>query len=155
MQLDWTSADDIVAVKAASPAGDGFELVLGADVCYGQQALPALFSCAAALLARTSTAVFLLGERSCSLDSTSEWPLSAVQSTCQQADAYLQHDSTAFPNTWRMDFLAAGYVSRAKLIDRLLMVEAERAGLSVQELPGTRTLMDGSLEGVIYHMHWP
>ena len=143
-----------MAVKAASPAGDGFELVLGADVCYGQQALPALFSCAAALLARTSTAAFLLGKHSCSLNSTSEM-LSAMQSMCQQADACRQHYSTAFPNTWRMGFPAAGYVSRAKVIDRLLMVEAKRAGLSIQELPGTRTLMDGSLEGVIYHLHWP
>jgi hypothetical protein len=51
--------------------------------------------------------------------------------------------------------LTAGYVSRAKVIDRMLIVEAERAGLSIEELPGTRTLMDGSLEGVIYHLHWP
>ena len=61
MQLDWTSEADTAVVRAASPAGRGFELVLGADVCYGQQALPALFSCAAALLARTSSAAFLLG----------------------------------------------------------------------------------------------
>lgn len=61
MLLDWTSEADIADVKAASPAAGGFELVLGADVCYGQQALPALFSCAAALLARTPSAAFLLG----------------------------------------------------------------------------------------------
>ena len=41
------------------------------------------------------------------------------------------------------------------MIDRLLTLEAERAGLSIKELPGTRTQMDGSLEGVIYHLHWP
>ena len=62
MLLDWTSETDIAAVKAASPAAGGFELVLGADVCYGQQALPALFSCAAGLLAHTPSAAFLLGK---------------------------------------------------------------------------------------------
>lgn len=62
MLLDWTSAADIAAVRAASPGGAGYDLLLGADVAYGQQALPALFSCAAQLLARMPAAAFLLGE---------------------------------------------------------------------------------------------
>ena len=47
-------------LKAAAPDG-GFDLLLGADVAYGQQALPALFSCASQLLAQTPEAAFLLG----------------------------------------------------------------------------------------------
>ncbi len=62
MLLDWTFAADIAAVRAASPGGAGYDLLLGADVAYGQQALPALFSCAAQLLARVPAAAFLLGE---------------------------------------------------------------------------------------------
>jgi len=48
----------------------------------------------------------------------------------------------------------AGYVSRAKIIDRSLPVEAARMGLSIQELPGTRGPVGGGLEGVIFHLHW-
>lgn len=62
MLLDWSSADDIAAVRAASPSGAGYNLLLGADVAYGQAALPALFSCAEQLLERSPEAAFLLGE---------------------------------------------------------------------------------------------
>lgn len=41
MVCEWTSAADLEAVRAAGPVG-GFDLVLGADVCYGQSALPAV-----------------------------------------------------------------------------------------------------------------
>lgn len=51
--------------------------------------------------------------------------------------------------------MSAGYVSRAKVIDRSLPVEAARAGLRMRELPGTRGSVGGGLEGVIYHLHWP
>lgn len=76
MLLDWTSAADIATVKAASPGGRGFDLVLGADVAYGQQALPALFTCAAALLQHTPDAAFLLGERGmrCATGARGHWP---------------------------------------------------------------------------------
>ena len=38
---EWTSASDLATVRAAGPPG-GYDLVLGADVCYGQSALPAV-----------------------------------------------------------------------------------------------------------------
>ena len=41
MLCEWTSAADLAAVRAAGPSG-GYDLVLGADVCYGQSALPAV-----------------------------------------------------------------------------------------------------------------
>ena len=41
MRCEWTSAEDLACVKDAGPAG-GFDLLLGADVCYGQAALPAV-----------------------------------------------------------------------------------------------------------------
>lgn len=39
----------------------GFDLVLGSDVCYSEKALPALFATAAGLLARRPAAEFWLG----------------------------------------------------------------------------------------------
>lgn len=48
MVCEWTSASDLEAVRAAGPAG-GFDLVLGADVCYGQSALPAVIPTSRAL----------------------------------------------------------------------------------------------------------
>ena len=36
MVLEWQSAVDVAAVRAASPGGDGFDVLLGADVCYSQ-----------------------------------------------------------------------------------------------------------------------
>ena len=41
MLCEWTSAEDLACVRDSGPAG-GFELLLGADVCYGQAALPAV-----------------------------------------------------------------------------------------------------------------
>lgn len=42
-------------------ATQGFDLVLGSDVCYSVRALPALFAAAARLLARRPGAEFWLG----------------------------------------------------------------------------------------------
>ena len=39
----------------------GFDVVLGADVCYSLKALPALFSVASQLLSKKPTSRFLLG----------------------------------------------------------------------------------------------
>jgi len=39
----------------------GFDVVLGADVCYSLKALPALFGVASQLLGRTPDCKFLLG----------------------------------------------------------------------------------------------
>ena len=41
MQCEWTSAEDLASVMAAGPSG-GYDLLLGADICYGQQSLPAV-----------------------------------------------------------------------------------------------------------------
>ncbi len=41
MRCEWTSAEDLAAVRAAGPCG-GYDVILGADICYGQRALPAV-----------------------------------------------------------------------------------------------------------------
>ncbi len=40
MRCEWTLAEDLAAVRAAGPPG-GYDLMVGADICYGQQSLPA------------------------------------------------------------------------------------------------------------------
>ena len=68
MHLPWDSAAALDAVRATSPGGAGFPLLLGADVAYSLAALPDLFGAAAALLAPGGA--FLLGyvSRSGALD---------------------------------------------------------------------------------------
>ncbi|KAK9804741.1 hypothetical protein WJX72_002891 [[Myrmecia] bisecta] len=61
MLLDWGDVEGIEAVLAAAPDQQGFDLVLGADVCYSVKALPSLFSTAARLLSPAPGALFLLG----------------------------------------------------------------------------------------------
>ena len=41
MRCEWTSGEDLTAVRAAGPSG-GYDLIIGADICYGQQSLPAV-----------------------------------------------------------------------------------------------------------------
>ena len=41
MRCEWTSPGDLAAVRAAGPPG-GYDLIIGADICYGQQSLPAV-----------------------------------------------------------------------------------------------------------------
>ena len=41
MLCEWTSPEDLAAVRAAGPSG-GYDVIIGADICYGQQALPAV-----------------------------------------------------------------------------------------------------------------
>lgn len=81
----------------------GYDVVLGADVCYSLKALPALFSVASQLLCKKPTSRFLLG-----------------------------------------------YVSRAYSIDKQLLIEAEKAGLIMEEVVDTRADVGGSLQGLIY-----
>lgn len=61
-----------------------------------------------------------------------------------------ERDTVCWARPCRRSF--AGYVSRAKVIDRSLPVEAARAGLNMRELPGTRSPVGGGLEGVIFHI---
>ncbi len=41
MRCEWTSPEDLATVRAAGPP-DGYDLIIGADICYGQQSLPAV-----------------------------------------------------------------------------------------------------------------
>ena len=58
MKLEWGCPNDIATVQAAQLGG--YDLLLGADVCYGQQALPLLFSTALQLLSPSPASLFLL-----------------------------------------------------------------------------------------------
>lgn len=59
--LEWKSDTDISSVLALSPEGKGYDLLLGADVCYDANAVPALLAAASRLLLRTADSVFYLG----------------------------------------------------------------------------------------------
>lgn len=50
-RLAWGSAADRAAARAAAPGGDGWPVVLGADVAYSVAALPSLFGAARDVLA--------------------------------------------------------------------------------------------------------
>eukprot|EP00884_Botryococcus_braunii_P004057 jgi/Botrbrau1/13652/Bobra.0292s0002.1 len=70
MQMDWANDAEIAAVKELSKDGQGFQLLLGADVCYSLNALPVLFRAASRLLSQATDAFFLLAyvSRSTALD---------------------------------------------------------------------------------------
>lgn len=61
LKLEWNSQSDISAALAASPDKQGYDTILGADVCYSLNALPALFGVAARLLHSGPGCRFLLG----------------------------------------------------------------------------------------------
>ncbi|KAK9735904.1 hypothetical protein RND81_04G236800 [Saponaria officinalis] len=103
-KLEWGSSDQINALVQRYP--EGFDLILGADICFQQSSIPLLFR----------TVEQLLQIRGKGL---SKFVLS--------------------------------YVSRAKVMDEMICDEANRHGLSMKEVTGTRSVVQ-NLEGVVYEI---
>lgn len=103
-KLEWGNCDQVNEVLGKHPGG--FDLILGADICFQQCSIPSLFD----------SVQQLLGIREKGL--------------CK--------------------FLLA-YVSRAKIMDALVISEAYRHGLIVTEIAGSRSIV-GDLEGVIFQI---
>ncbi|XP_009412195.1 uncharacterized protein LOC103993743 [Musa acuminata AAA Group] len=102
-KLEWGNSDHLSKILEEYPTG--FDLVLGADICFQQSSIPFLFSTVEKLLRHRG------GE-------------------CK--------------------FILA-YVSRAKLMDAMVVSEAIRHGLQIDEVDGTRSVV-ANLEGVIFEI---
>ncbi|XP_052183887.1 uncharacterized protein LOC127795913 isoform X1 [Diospyros lotus] len=103
-KLEWGNSHDLNQILERHP--EGFDLVLGADICFQQSSIPLLFDTVQQLL--------------CTRD--------------------IGH----------CKFLLA-YVSRAKVMDAMVISEAVRHGLLISEVAGSRSVV-GNLEGVIYEI---
>ncbi|XP_050236772.1 uncharacterized protein LOC126686669 [Mercurialis annua] len=102
-KLDWGNSIHINQILEKHSGG--FDLILGADICFQQSSVPLLFDTAEQLLRiRGGNCKFILG-----------------------------------------------YVSRAKIMDLLVIEEAARHGMKINEVTGTRTVV-GNLEGVIFEV---
>lgn len=102
-KLDWGNNDQISQILHKYPKG--FDIILGADICFQQSSVPLLFSTVEKLL------------------------------LCQGG---------------KCRFILA-YVSRAKIMDSMVINEAVKRGMQVSEVYGTRSTV-GCLEGVIYEI---
>lgn len=102
-KLEWGNADDMSRILQRYSAG--FDLVLGADICFQQSSIPPLFD-------------------------TVEQLLHLRRGQCK--------------------FILA-YVSRAKQMDSILVDEAIRHGMKINEVNGTRSVVS-NLEGVIFEI---
>jgi len=100
-KLEWGNSDHISSIIEKHPGG--FDVVLGADICFQQSSISCLFDSVERII-RTQTG------------------------NCR--------------------FILA-YVSRAKVMDGLVLKEAEKHGMCVREVDGTRTTIS-NLEGVIF-----
>ncbi|CAN4120995.1 unnamed protein product [Withania somnifera] len=103
-KLEWGNSDQLDSLLQGHP--EGFDLVLGADICFQQANVPLLFD----------TVERLLRDRD--------------QSKCK---------------------LILAYVSRAKVMDAMVIDEATRHGLQINEVPETRRIVK-NLEGVIFEI---
>ncbi|XP_022943521.1 protein N-lysine methyltransferase METTL21A [Cucurbita moschata] len=103
-KLEWGNSDQITQV--IDKYSGGFDLILGADICFQQSSVPLLFETAERLLQ-------VRGRGKCK-------------------------------------FILA-YVSRAKIMDALILDEASRHGMQMTEVAGTRSVV-GNLQGVIYEI---
>ncbi|KAH7667289.1 Lysine methyltransferase protein [Dioscorea alata] len=102
-KLEWGNKDDIEQILQKHPRG--FDIILGADICFQQSSIPLLFDTVERILQ------FRAGQ-------------------CR--------------------FVLA-YVSRAKVMDVMVINEAVRHGLDVKEVIGTRSIIS-NLEGVIFEI---
>lgn len=100
-KLEWGNHDHLSNIIEKHPVG--FDLILGADICFQQASIPCLFD-------------------------TVEKLLRMQANKCR--------------------FILA-YVSRTKVMDALVLKEAEKRGMLVEEVDGTRTTIT-DLEGVIF-----
>ncbi|KAL1358057.1 hypothetical protein AAHE18_04G007400 [Arachis hypogaea] len=103
-KLEWGNSDQINDILQNHPGG--FDLVLGADICFQQSSVPMLFNTVEQLL--------WAGEGR------------------------------------RCKFILA-YVSRTKIMDSMIIIEASKHQMQMKEVPGTRRIV-GNLEGVIYEI---
>ncbi|XP_021772211.1 protein N-lysine methyltransferase METTL21A-like [Chenopodium quinoa] len=103
-KLEWANSDQRNEIVQRYP--EGFDLVLGADICFQQSSIPLLFDTVKSLLQ-------IRGKGRCRF--------------------------------------ILGYVSRAKVMDQMVLDEARGHGLSTKEVAGTRSIV-GNLEGVIYEI---
>ncbi|XP_065880064.1 uncharacterized protein [Euphorbia lathyris] len=102
-KLEWGNSDHLN--KILERYSGGFDLILGADICFQQSSVPPLFDTVEQLLrVRGGRCKFILG-----------------------------------------------YVSRAKMMDSLIMKEAAEHGMKMVEVIGSRAVV-GNLEGVIYEI---
>ncbi|VVA37559.1 PREDICTED: N-lysine methyltransferase [Prunus dulcis] len=103
-KLEWGNSEQIGHILQTY--SDGFDLILGADICFQQSSICLLFD----------TVEKLLRNRR--------------EGQCK--------------------FILA-YVSRTKIMDSLVISEAVRCGMQINELVGTRSVV-GNLEGVIFEV---
>ncbi|XP_030456278.1 uncharacterized protein LOC115677282 isoform X2 [Syzygium oleosum] len=103
-KLEWGNVDQIEQILGSHSGG--FDLILGADICFQQASIPLLFE----------TVKLLLQKR----------------------------------GKGRCKFILA-YVSRAKMMDSMVINEATGHGMKIAEVPGTRSVV-GNLEGTIYEV---
>ncbi|XP_021277906.1 protein N-lysine methyltransferase METTL21A isoform X2 [Herrania umbratica] len=103
-KLEWGNSDHINRILHKYPGG--FDLILGADICFQQSSVPLLFD----------TVEQLLRNRGCG----------------------------------HCKFILA-YVSRAKMMDSMVITEATRHGMLINEVAGTRSVV-ANLEGVIFEI---
>ncbi|XP_006470520.2 uncharacterized protein LOC102624951 isoform X1 [Citrus sinensis] len=103
-KLEWGNSDQINKIIQKYPGG--FDLILGADICFQQSSISPLFDTVEQFLR-------LKGRGQCK-------------------------------------FILA-YVSRAKSMDSMVLNEATRHGLLINEIVGTRSVV-GNLEGVIFEV---
>lgn len=103
-KLEWGNTDHRNEIVQRYP--EGFDLILGADICFQQSSIPLLFDTVKRLL--------------------------------------------QIRRKGRCRFILA-YVSRAKVMDQMVLNEALGHGLSMKEVAGTRSVV-GNLEGVIYEI---
>ncbi|XP_020571776.1 uncharacterized protein LOC110018695 isoform X3 [Phalaenopsis equestris] len=105
-KLEWGNCDEMGQILQKYPKG--FDLILGADICFQQSSVPLLFRTVEVLLrSRAGDCKFILA-----------------------------------------------YVSRAKIMDDMVINEAVKLGMEVNEVRGTRCIIS-NLEGVIYEIILP
>lgn len=125
MQLEWRSKEDVDAALAASPNGQGYDLLLGADICYNDNFIPHLFTVASRLLRRNA--------RPCRAAPAGSAPAAAPASSAPSLPCFL-----------------LGYMSRSAATDRLVLQQAEAHGFDLVEVPGTRRKAACGLTGWVY-----
>ncbi|KAJ4724473.1 protein N-lysine methyltransferase METTL21A-like [Melia azedarach] len=102
-KLEWGNSDQINQIL--QKYSGGFDLILGADICFQQSSIPPLF------------------------DTVEQFLRIKGQGKCK--------------------FILA-YVSRAKMMDSIVVNEATRHGMLIKEIVGTRSV--ANLEGVIFEV---
>ncbi|GJP35445.1 hypothetical protein CLOM_g19971 [Closterium sp. NIES-68] len=147
-ELEWASQKHLEAILAAHPTG--FDIVIGADICYQQCHVPPLFTCIKSLLSARQHAISA-GSLPPSQPNTISDPRPSLEPVLNAAQESFASDGLQNQTSLPPSCFILAYVERHLSTTRVVWEAARARGLHLEVIEGTeRMAPDGFHHARIY-----